>query len=338
MGRVIRLKGLQCALPRIIRMCCTFSSKAFKGIVEAMISRRSMLLSTLTTATALRAAFAATGKMTLAMHQNTSADAGYRKSLEGWARAGIKNVEITSGLLDDFLKTDTLDAARRVLTDNGLTPVSSASGVGALIEPNSGRSAALDNFKRRCEQFAALGLSRTYITTGTPANPPKYTLDDYKTAATNLQSVADAAGQFKMKAMVEFVRASTFIATLNTLANVTRQAAHPNLGILFDCYHFWSGNNKLDDIDGVRPGEIAHAHFQDVPDIPREMLDQTSRLIPGDGVSPLTKILRKLADKGYSGALSVELFLPKYQQGDPYEVGREIRQKAEAVMRHAKVL
>ena len=45
-------------------------------------------------------------------------------------------------------------------------------------------------------------------------------------------------------------------------------------------------------------------------------------------MSPLTKILRKLADKGYSGALSVELFLPKYQQGDPYEVGREIGQKA----------
>src|SRR5712691_6458933 len=120
-----------------------FPSEAFKGIVEAMISRRSILLSTLATAT---------GKMTLAMHQNTSADAGYRKSLEGWARAGIKNVEITSALLDDFLKTDSLDAARRVLTDNGLTPVSSACGVGALIEPNPGRAAALDNFKRRCEQ------------------------------------------------------------------------------------------------------------------------------------------------------------------------------------------
>jgi 2-keto-myo-inositol isomerase len=302
-----------------------------------MISRRSMLLSTLVAGT-VRTAFAAPGKMTLAMHQNTSAGAGYRKSLEGWARAGIKNVEITNGLLDDFLKTDTLDAARRVLTDNGLTPVSSASGVGALIEPNPDRPAALDNFKRRCEQFAALGLSRTYITTGTPANAPKYSADDYKTAAANLRGVADVAQQFKMKAMVEFVRASTFISTLNTLANVMRQAAHPNLGILFDCYHFWSGNNKLDDIDGVRPGEIAHAHFQDVPDIPREMLDQTSRLIPGDGVSPLTKILRKLSDKGYAGPLSVELFLPKFQQGDPYEVAREVRQKAEAVMRQAKVM
>jgi len=286
----------------------------------------------------MRRAFAATGKMTLAIHQNTSAGAGYRKSLEGWARAGIKNVEITAALLDDFLKTDTLDAARRVLTDNGLTPVSSASGVGGLIEPNPNRSAAVDNLKRRCEQFAALGLSRTYITTATPANAPKYSLDDYKAAATNLRGVADAAAQFNMKLIVEFVRASTFIATLNTLANVMRQAAHPNLGILFDCYHFWSGNNKLDDIDGVRPGEIAHAHFQDVPDIPRELLDQTSRVIPGDGVSPLAKILRKLADRGYSGPLSVELFLPKFQQADPYEVASEIRQKAEKVMRQAKVL
>ncbi len=303
-----------------------------------MISRRSLLLSTLAVETITRTTFAATGKMTLAMHQNTSAGSGYRKSLEGWGRAGIKNVEITSALLDDFLKADSLDAARRVLTDNGLTPVSSACGVAALIEPNPGRVAALDNFKKRCEQFAKLGLNSTYTTTGTPVNAPKYTLDDYKTAAANLRDVAEAAQQFKMKAMVEFVRASAFIFTLNTLASVMRQAAHQNLGILFDCYHFWSGNNKLEDIDGIRPGEIAHVHFQDVPDMPRELLDQTSRFIPGDGVSPLTKILRKLADKGYSGPLSVELFLPKFQQGDPYEVSREIRQKAEAVMRQAKVL
>jgi len=56
-----------------------------------------------------------------------------------------------------------------------------------------------------------------------------------------------------------------------------------------------------------------------VPDMPREMLDQTLRFIPGDGVSPLAKILRKLADKGYSGPLSVELFLPKFRTPDLVE-------------------
>jgi sugar phosphate isomerase/epimerase len=48
-------------------------------------------------------------------------------------------------------------------------------------------------------------------------------------------------------------------------------------------------------------------------------------------------MLRKLADKGYDGPLSVELFLPRFSEGDPFEVAREIRNKAEAVMRRAKV-
>ena len=72
--------------------------------------------------------------------------------------------------------------------------------------------------------------------------------------------------------------------------------------------------------------------------MPRELLDNTTRIIPGDGVAPVVRILRKLAEKGYSGALSVELFLPEFQQGDPYEVASRIREKAEAVMRQAHVV
>jgi sugar phosphate isomerase/epimerase len=299
-----------------------------------MLSRRAMLSIPLAVM-ATRAAAAASGKMTLALHQNTSAGAGYRKSLEGWSRAGIKYVEITAPLLDEFLKTDSLAAARRVLTDLGLTPVSCACGVGGLWEPNPGRAAALESFKKRCEMFADLGLSHIYSPTATTQ---KFTLDDYKTGADNMREVGEIAKQFRMTAMAEFIRTSSFISTLTTLLQMTRAAAHPNMRALFDCYHFWSGLNKLEDLDLIRPGEIGHVHFQDVPDMPRELLDSTTRFIPGDGVSPLTTILRKLADKGYAGPLSVELFLPKFQQGDPFEVAGEIRQKAEAVMRRAHVM
>ena len=78
-------------------------------------------------------------------------------------------------------------------------------------------------------------------------------------------------------------------------------------------------------------------HFQDVPDMPRELLDNATREIPGDGVSPLPGILQRLKEKGYAGPLSVELFYPRFQQGDPYTVAREIRRKAEAVIRKAGV-
>jgi sugar phosphate isomerase/epimerase len=138
--------------------------------------------------------------------------------------------------------------------------------------------------------------------------------------------------------MAEFVRASSFISTLGTMLRMTREAAHPNMQILFDCYHFWSGQSKFEDLGLLRPGDIGHVHFQDVPDMPRELLDQNTRVIPGDGVTPLVAILRKLAEKGYAGPLSVELFLPKFQQGDPFEIAREIRQKSEAVMRQARVI
>ena len=278
---------------------------------------------------------AAATKMTLAIHQNTSAGAGYRGSLEGWGRAGIKHVEITNTLLDDFLKTDSLAAARRVLTDQGLTPVSGACGVAGLWEPTPTRAASLDSFKKRCEMFATLGLTRIYAPTTTTQ---KFTPDDYKAGAANMREVGEIAKQFGMTAMAEAVRSSTFISTLTTLLTMTREAAHPNMAPLLDFYHFWSGLSKFEDLDLIRPGEIGHVHFQDVPAMPRELLDNTTRIIPGDGIAPVTAILRKLSDKGYAGSLSVELFLPKFQQGDAFEVAREIRQKSEPVMRRAGVM
>jgi 2-keto-myo-inositol isomerase len=299
-----------------------------------MLSRRDVLLTSAVVAAA-RGLGAAGGNMTLALHQNTSARAGYRESLEGWARAGIKHVEITNTLLDGFLKTDSLPAARRVLTDLGLSPVSAACGVNGLVEPNPKRAAALDEFRKRCEMFVALGLPRIYSTTATNIKP---TADDYKAAAGNVREVAEIAQQFKLTAMFEFVRQSTFASTLPTILSITRASGHPNVGPLFDFYHFWSGQNRLEDLDSVRPGEIKHVHFQDVPDMPREMLDATTRLVPGDGITPISAILQKLAQKGYEGALSVELFLPRFQQGDPYEVAAEIKTKAEAVMRKAGVM
>jgi 4-hydroxyphenylpyruvate dioxygenase len=277
---------------------------------------------------------AATDKMTLSIHQNTSVRAGYRPSLEGWARAGITHVELTPQSLDEFLKTDTVPAAKRVLTDLGLTAVSCACGQG-LWEPNPNRATALDNMKKRCEMLATLGIPRTYATTTTTQ---KFTADDYKAAVQNMREAGDIAKQFNMTVMAEFVRTSTFISTLTTLLTLTREAAHPNMHPMLDCYHFWSGNNKLEDLDLLKPGEIAHVHFQDVADMPRELLDNATRVIPGDGVTPLVEILRKLAEKGYAGPLSVELFGPKFQQADPYELATEIRRKAERVMREARVL
>ncbi len=295
-----------------------------------MLTRRAVLLSPLALAATRSLCFAQSG-MTLAMHQNTSSGAGYRGSLEGWARAGIRHVEINAGLVEQFLESDTMAAARRVLTDNGLTPVSGSVGVGNLWEPSPDNAAALDTLRQRCELFAELGLEKVYGSTGASGT---FTEADYDAAVENLRRAGEVAAEFDQVMMIEFIRNSAFISTLTTTLRLTRAAG--NVQPMLDFYHFLTGLSQLDDLDLLQPGEIAHVHFQDVPDVPRELLTGQTRAIPGTGIAPLTRVLRTLADKGYSGPLSVELFL--YQQDDPYEMARQIRESAEPVMQEAGVL
>jgi sugar phosphate isomerase/epimerase len=278
---------------------------------------------------------AASAKMTLCMHQGTSRAAGYQKSLEGWAKAGIKNVELADSLLDGFLKTDTLAAAGRVYKDLGLTAVSSQAVLPDMWIPGPARAASLETWKKRCDQFSTLGVPKLYCPSVTNR---KVTMDDFKATPGCIREGGDIAKQYNITAMIEFARTSTHLATLTSALKVIREANHPNVRPMMDFFHFWSGLSKFEDLDLLQHGELAHAHFQDVADVPRELYDNTSRLIPGDGVSPLVRILRKLAEKGYNGSLSVELFLPALQNGDPYETAKEIREKSEVVLKKARVV
>jgi sugar phosphate isomerase/epimerase len=138
--------------------------------------------------------------------------------------------------------------------------------------------------------------------------------------------------------MIEFARTSTHLATLPSTLRVIRAAAHRSVRPMLDFFHFYSGLNKQEDLDLLEPGELAHVHFQDLQNGPRELIDNNWRLIPGDGIAPVAAMLRKLAEKDYAGPLSVELFRAELVNGDPFEVAAEIRAKCEAVMRQAGVL
>ena len=272
------------------------------------------------------------GPFTLALHQNTSAGAGFRGSLEGWARAGITQVELTNALLDDFLASDTLAGARSVIADLGQTCVSGACGVVGLLEDTPERPQAMDAFRRRCDEWAALQIPIIYVTTHTTRVPGA---DAYAKAPAFVHELGEVAQASGLTVLVEPLRSSPFIATITTMLQVLREAAHPRARLLFDCYHFWSGLGKLDDLGAVRPGEIGHVHIQDVPDMPRERLDSFTRIIPGDGVAPLTTLLQKVAATGYSGPASVELFLSEFTEADPFTLATEIKAKTNAVVRSA---
>lgn len=301
-----------------------------------MLTRRRLLAAAAATLAAgrLRAQSAGEGRMLLALHQNTSRGAGYRGSLEGWARAGIRYVELTDNLLDGFLENDTLAGARAVLDDLGLTPVSAAAVLPDIWIPGRDRAVSLETWRRRCEEFAMLGLEKIYCPSVTSR---EVTAEDFEATPDAIREVGDITASFGLVAMIEFARTSTHLATLPSTLEVIREAGHASVKPMLDFFHFWSGLNKLEDLDLLAPGELAHAHFQDVQAGPRELIDNEWRLIPGDGIAPVVQIIEKLAEKGYTGALSVELFRTDIVDRDPFAVASEIRGKCEGVMREAGV-
>src|ERR1700722_7569365 len=165
-----------------------------------MLSRRTALLAPLAAPLAglVPSADAAPGKMVLSIHQTTSVGAGYQKGLEGWAKAGIKYVEITDRVLDDFLKTNDLAAAKRVITDLGLTPVSGAAFLQDFWNQNPGFSAQLEAWKKRCDQFSSLGIPKIYCPSTTSR---KVTADDYKTAPDCIRQAGEVVKQYNMTGM-----------------------------------------------------------------------------------------------------------------------------------------
>ncbi len=301
-----------------------------------MLSRRTVLMAPLTAPLAqIVSAQVPAGKMVLSIHQNTSRGAGFRGSLEGWAKAGIKYVELADTALDEWLKTETTATAKKLLSDLGLTPVSSASVIGSLWLPGPQHAAALETWKKRCQQFSEIGLQKIYCPSTTNT---RVTADDLKATPAAIVEGGDIAKSFGLTAMIEYARTSTHLASLPTTLKMIREANHSNVRPMLDFFHTWAGYTKFEDLDMLKPGELAHVHFQDILDTPREIIDNNGRVIPGDGVAPLVKILQKLKEKQYSGALSVELFLARLTGGDAQAVGAEIKQKCETVMKAAGVL
>ena len=302
-----------------------------------MVTRRALLTVPLAAVLprVLRSQTAPDGRMLLSIHQNTSAAAGYRGSLEGWARAGIRYVELSDRLLDAFLANDTLQAAGRVLTDSGLTPVSAAAVLPDIWIPGPERAESLETWRLRCDQYVELGLERIYAPSITRRS---VTAEDFAATPDAIYEVGEITSAYGLTAMIEFTRTSTHLATLPTVLRAIREAGHPSIKPMLDFFHFWSGLNKFEDLDLLEPGELAHAHFQDLSAGPRELIDNDSRIIPGDGIAPVERIIRKLSEKEYAGALSVELFRADIVNADPFDAATEIREKCEAVMRDAEVL
>ena len=152
-----------------------------------------------------------------------------------------------------------------------------------------------------------------------------------------MRTGGELAKTYGVMLMLEFAKTSTLAGSLASALRIVREANHPNARIMLDTFHFWAGLSKVEDLEMLRDGELAHLHFEDIPDDPpREMLNsQQHRTFPGEGNAPLRRIIEILKRKRYSGPASLELFqtgTAVIQNMDPFQVATRAKAAIESLI------
>lgn len=133
-------------------------------------------------------------------------------------------------------------------------------------------------------------------------------------SATALRKLAKEAKQYGVKIALEFLyfkRAS--IRTISFAREVVEKTAAPNVGIVVDSCHLYLGGSTMEELQDTPKEMIYIVHIDDIPQLSIDLKD-TDRVIPGQGVLPLSDFLKGLEHVGYDGYVSLELFNEDFSQ------------------------
>lgn len=238
-----------------------------------------------------------------------AADAGY-DSVELWLRDIAKYVE-EGGTHSDLAKE---------ISDLGLEVDSAIAFGNWIVDDDKKRKSGLEQCKRDMEIVAKLGGKRI---AAPPAGATREAGLDLREAAIRYHDLLEAGKDSGVVAQVELWGFSANLSKLEEVLFVAAGAQHPDACVLLDVYHMYKGGSDFENI-GLVPGAKMHClHMNDYPaDPPRDKIGDADRVYPGDGVAPMNKILRSLAEGGFDGSLSLELFNREYWKQPAEEIAK----------------
>jgi len=91
---------------------------------------------------------------------------------------------------------------------------------------------------------------------------------------------------------------------------------------VFDTYHFYVGGSSWDSLEHFDIDRLFIGHLNDAENLPLDQLTDGHRLLPGEGIFPLARMLSTLRRRGYNGAFAIEVMRPAYREREPVEYAR----------------
>ncbi len=111
------------------------------------------------------------------------------------------------------------------------------------------------------------------------------------------------------------------IKTLGQAAAIALDADHPEARIFPSLYHMYISTGGFTVLKDLNGDLFAIFQYNDAPKgMAIDEMEDQHRVFPGDGILPLSQILRDLKATGFKRCVSLELYNPDYHKRDLLEV------------------
>lgn len=269
---------------------------------------------------------------------NTSTIRGHHLGIEGElelaAKAGYKAVEPWLLPINEYVKSGkSLKDLRKKVDDLGLSIESAIAFPQWIVEDDAARAKGMEQAKQDMDVVAQLGGKRI---AAPPVGATKEPLLDLHKVAERYSALLALGDQMGVIPELEIWGPSLNLKHLSDAMFVVLETGHPKACILADVYHLYKGGSQLDGLRLLSGETISTLHMNDYPaDPPVDKIDDSFRVFPGDGIAPITKILRTLHDRGGHTVLSLELFNKDYWRQDALLVAQTGLEKMKALVEKA---
>ena len=131
-----------------------------------------------------------------------------------------------------------------------------------------------------------------------------------------LRECAKILGEHGIRFGIEWVGPKTlratkkyeFIHTIPGALELIAAIGEPNVGLLFDSFHWYTSGATIQDIESLTADQIVLVHINDAPSKPADEQIDNQRLLPGEGIIDLSGMLTSLRKIGYDSYISIETF------------------------------
>ena len=152
------------------------------------------------------------------------------------------------------------------------------------------------------------------------SNVDTATIDDDEVVVAQLRQIGDLAARYGVKVAYEALAWGRFV---NDFAHVNRlvvTADHPNIGQCLDSFHIFSRGGDITALRDVPADKIFFVQLADAPRLDFDVISWSRhyRVFPGQGDFALAEFLGRVAQTGYDGPVSLEIFNDTFRQADPF--------------------